>query len=279
MQQIVNFIIKYKYFLFFLLLEIIAISLTIRSHSYHHSKFVNSANAVTGSIYKKLNAVKEYSHLKDYNQQLLEENTHLKNTLSLQLKDSIVKISTIIDSSNYFQKYSYIAAKVIHNQYNRKYNYLTINKGSNDSIKPDQGVINSKGIIGIINSTSKKYATVLSILNANSKINVKLLGSDYFGTLAWNGKDYNILQLIDLPVQATIKIGDTIVTGGKSTIFPEGIPVGTILNFEKESKSYKNVKVKLFNDMSAIGPVNIVINFDREEILKLEESISHEWYF
>ena len=73
MQQIVNFIIKYKYFLFFLLLEIIAISFTIQNHSYHNSKFVNSANFLTGGIYKRINRYKEYGDLKEHNQQLLIE--------------------------------------------------------------------------------------------------------------------------------------------------------------------------------------------------------------
>lgn len=273
MQQIVSFIIKYKYFLFFLLLELIALSLTIQNHSYHKSKFVNSANFFTGGIHKRINSFKEYTYLKEHNQQLLDENTRLKNRLSQQLKDSAIHTIHIVDTTKYIQKYSYTLAKVIKNQYHKKYNFLLIDKGYKQGIKTDQGVVNSKGIIGITNTISKNYATVLSILNENSKINVKLLNSLYFGTLQWDGKDYNILQLIDLPIRANIKIGDTIITGGKSTIFPEGIPVGIVLNFSKKNNAYKNINIKLFNDMSAIGPVNIITNFDKEEIKQLEEAI------
>ena len=274
MQQIVTFIIKYKYFLFFLLLEFIAFSLTIQNHSYHKSKFVNSANNITGGVYKRINSFKEYTKLKEYNQQLLEENTRLRNKLSQQLIDSIVGTTQVIDSTKYFQKYSYTSANVYRNDYHKKYNFLLINKGTNQGIKTDQGVINSKGIIGITNSISNNYATVLSILNGNSKINVRLSNSFHFGTLEWDGKDYNILQLIDLPIQANIMVGDTIITGGKSTIFPEGIPVGTILNFSKENNIYQYVNIQLFNDMSAIGPVNIITNFDKKEIVTLEETIT-----
>ena len=276
MQQIVHFIIKYKYFLFFLLLEFIAILFTIQSHSYHKSKFVNSANFITGGIHKRINSFKEYTHLKVYNEQLLEENTRLKNILSLKLNDSSVNDYEVIDTLKYSQKYRYLLAKVIHNQYHKKYNYLTIDKGSIKGVKPDQGVINSKGIIGIINSVSNNYATVLSILNENSKINVKLLNSFYFGTLEWNGKDYNVLQLVDLPIQANINKNDTIITGGKSTIFPEGIPVGYVLDFIKENNSYKYINIRLFNDMSAIGPVTIINNFDKKEINTLEDHTINE---
>ncbi len=274
MQQIVSFIIKYKYFLFFLLLELIAVSLTIQNHSFHRSKFVNSANAITGGIYSRINSFKEYNNLRVFNQQLLDENTQLKNILAQRFKDSTPHFIQVIDTTKYFQKYNYTAAKVYNNQYNRKYNYLLIDKGSRQGIEADQGVINSKGIIGITNTVSKNFATVISILNENSKINVKLLNSLYFGTMEWDGEDYNILQLTDLPVRANIKIGDTITTGGKSTIFPEGILVGTILNFSKENNIYQSINIKLFNDMSAIGPINVITNFDKEEIKTLEETIA-----
>jgi len=101
MQQIINFIIKYKYFLFFLLLQFIAILFTIQSHSYHKSKFVNSANFITGGIHKRINSFKEYSNLRLYNQQLLEENTRLNNILSLQLKDSSINDIEVIDTTKY----------------------------------------------------------------------------------------------------------------------------------------------------------------------------------
>ncbi len=272
MQQIVNFIIKYKYFLFFLLLEIIAISFTIQSHSYHNSKFSNSANFLSGGIYKRVNRFKEYKTLRESNKQLLDENSHLKNILSQELKSDTGTIIDAIDTTKYFQKYSYSSAKVIDNQYQRKFNYLTIDRGTRHGIKTEMAVANSKGIIGITKNISDKYTTVLSILNENSKINVKLSNSPHFGTLEWDGKDYNVLQLVDLPIQANIKLGDTLITGGKSVIFPEGIPVGTINDFKVKNNNYSYIDVKLFNDMSAIGPVYIIVSIDKKEIEELQET-------
>lgn len=276
MQQIVNFIIKYKYFLFFLLLEIIAISFTIQNHSYHNSKFVNSANFFTGGIYKRINRFKEYGDLREHNQHLLNENTKLKNIISQQNIDTSSQTLGIVDTTKYFQKYLYTPAQVIDNQYHKKYNYLTIDKGLNDGIDSDQGIINSKGVIGITQNLSENYTTVLSILNENSKINVRLTNSLHFGTLEWDGKDYNILQLVDLPIQANIQKGDSLITGGKSIIFPEGIPVGLIEDFSVENNSYRFINVKLFNDMSAIGPVTVVTSLYKDEIKKLQESTTNE---
>ena len=94
--------------------------------------------------------------------------------------------------------------------------------------------------------------------------------------MVWNGIDYNILQLIDIPRQAQIKIGDTIITGGKSAIFPEGIKIGAVKSFKFENNQYKNIDIQLFNDMSSIGYVQIIKNLERVEQQNLERSILNE---
>ncbi len=276
MQLLISFIFKNKHFLLFLLLELFAVYFTIQSHSYHRSKFVNSANFITGGIYKRIDNFKEYIRLKEENNRLAEENVYLKNLLDKEKIKGTLYDLTLIDTTDSNQKYFYISSKIINNGYNRSNNYITINSGSNKGITFDLGVINSKGIIGITKSVSNNYATVLSVLNINSKINIKLLRSNYFGSLSWDAKDYQMVQFLDLPVQANIKIGDTVITGGKSTIFPEGIPVGTIKNFNIINNNYEYVNIDLFNDMSDIGYVEIIKNFDREEIKELEEKTTNE---
>jgi len=276
MQQILSFFLKNKHFLLFLLLQLIAIIFTIQSHSFHRSKFINSANFITGGIYNKINNVKEFILLKKENVRLAQENVELKNLLNLKgVSDSAI-VKSVIDTTNYYQKYDYIAAKIINNDFRKSNNYLTLNKGTSNGIKSDLGVVNSKGIVGITKSTSNNYTTVLSVLNVNYQINVRLVSSDHFGSLSWDSKDYRTVQLLYLPIQASIKIGDTIITGGRSTIFPEGIPVGTIKSFNTNNNNYENINVTLFNDMSALSYVEIIDNLDKKEIKNLEEKSSHE---
>ena len=276
MQQIISFLYKNKLFILFLLLEVLAVLFTIQSHSFHKSKFVNSANFISGGIYDRVNNFKEFFLLKKENQRLSEENAYLRNLLAIENKDSLSTDALVLDSLKYNQKYRDTGAKVINNNYRNNNNYLTIDKGSNSGVEPDLGVINSKGIVGITKSVSNNYATVLSILNVNSRINAKLLNSDYFGSLSWDNEDYNVVQLQDLPVQASIYVGDTIVTGGKSTIFPEGIPIGTIRDFKTQNNRYEYINIGLFNDMSSIGYVQVIKNFDKLEIQNLEEKSTNE---
>ena len=276
MQQIIYFIRKFRYFLLFILLEILAFIFIIQHHSYHNSKFVKSANSISGGVYSAVSNVNDFFKLKSENERLIEENTRIKNLLNKQDLNYDGASFKINDSAKYGQKYEYTFAKIINNNYTNRNNSLTLNKGSKLGITSDLGVINSNGIIGVTKSISKNYSTVLSILNNNSKINVRLKNSNHFGTLVWNGEDYNILQLIDIPRQAHIKEGDTIITGGKSAIFPEGITIGAIKDFNFENNQYQNINIVLFNDMSAIGYVQIVKNLERIEQINLEKNTINE---
>mgnify|MGYP003624570807 CR=1 FL=1 len=271
MQQIIYFIRKFRYFLLFILLEIVAFNFIIQHHSYHKSKFVNSANFLTGGVYDGTNSLKEFFHLKSENRRLIEENTMLKNLLNKKNLNQESQLFQINDSIQFRQKYEYTYAKIINNNYTNRDNTLTIDKGTLQGITSDLGVINSKGIIGVTESTSDNYTTVLSILNSNSKINVSFKNSRHFGTLVWNGEDYNVLQLIDIPRQSKIKVGDTIITGGKSAIFPEGINIGVIKDFKIENNQFRNINIQLFNDMSALGYVQIIKNLEKTEQLILEK--------
>jgi len=271
MQQIVYFFQKFKYFLFYLLLALIALALTFNNLNFHKSKFVNSANSITGGFLKNISNTTEYLGLKSENKNLSEENTRLKNLLEKKSSIHFSVDTIIIDSSKYHQKYIYTNAKIINNNYSKPFNFLTINKGKNQKIDKEMAVINSKGIIGITENSSNNYTRVQSILNKNSGINARLKGNTfYYGTLKWNSKDYNIVQLHDIARQAPLKIGDTVETGGKSTIFPEGIPIGTISKINKGNTANNKVDVKLFNDMSNLGYVYVIKNLDKIEIQSLE---------
>lgn len=270
MHRIISFLIRYKYFLLFLMLELIAVSLTIQNHSYHKSKFIHSTNQLAGFVYDKFNIIERYNNLKRENKTLLKENNKLNNLLNKSNKPIIVTPKIVFDSLRFQQKYKYIDAIIINNQYLKATNYLTINKGEKDSIFQDYGVINNKGIIGIISDTSKHYAKVMSILNENTRINARLKKNHHFGTITWDGKNYQQVQLEDIPIQAKIKVNDTIITDGKSSIFPEGIPIGIVSNIQTKNNRFEKIDVALFNDMSAIKYVEVIINLDKNEIKNLE---------
>jgi rod shape-determining protein MreC len=269
MQQIINFIFKNSIRLLFLLLLIISLTLTIQSHSYHRSSMVNSTNALTGSVYEKVSEVNTYFSLREQNNKLAQENASLRKILFNQ-KDSTSVLKK--DSLKGYDKIDVIQSKVVNNSYNVSENYLTINSGSLQGIRPDMGVVNSQGIVGIIEKVSPKYATIFSILNVKSKINAKVKKSNHFGSLIWNAKNAGYVQLIEIPRLASVKKGDTIVTGGNSRIFPENIPVGIIDKIYTDTETnYYTLNVRLFNDMTNLNHVYIISNKESAEIKKLEK--------
>lgn len=271
MQQLFFFIQKYKYSLYFLLLQFIAVFFTVNNLNFHRSKFISTANLITGGIINNTSSFSEYLNLKKENKLLSEENTQLKNKID-QLKITLdTKATYSKDTSIYNRKYKYLSGKIISNEYSKPHNFLTINRGKRHLITTEMAVINSKGIIGIIDYATNSYARVQSILNRNSKINAKFKNNLHFGTLDWDAKDYNIVQLRDIPRQANYAIGDTIITGGKSTIFPEGIPIGTVIEKKEATTALNSINIKLFNDMSNLGHIQIIENFDKKEIKTLNE--------
>ncbi len=270
MQQIFNFVFKNSHKLLFLLLLIVSLSLTVQFHSFHRSKVISSANFVTGGVYEQVNSVHEYFNLRTQNDELATENARLK-TLLYKISDTIDSAIPKINVKG-MDNLNIIVSKVIHNAYNTHENYLTINSGNKAGVKQDMGVINSAGIIGIVDKVSDNYSTVISILNVNSKINAKVKKSNHFGSLVWNGKNAGFVQLIDVPRLAQIKKGDTIVTGGASVIFPPNIGIGTISKVYVDNQTnYYTLDIRLFNDMTNLGHVYIIKSKDRNELLKLEK--------
>ncbi|MFY7670187.1 rod shape-determining protein MreC [Tenacibaculum sp. MEBiC06402] len=276
MQQLIYFIQRYRYALYFLLLLFISLLLTVNNHSYHRSKFISSANSITGGIFEKRKSITDYLNLKKENKALIEENLRLKNKIAyLHSKIDTAKTYSHIDSVEYQQQYKYIDGIITKNEYHKAYNYLSVNRGRSHGVSSEMAVVNDLGVIGVTDAVSNSYARVRSILNRNNELSVRLKNKDingkyYYGSLSWNAKDFQIVQLNDIPRQATISIGDTIVTSGRSAIFPEGILVGYIKNTDQRQTS-NIIEVELFNDMTSLRNVYIINNYHKEEIKELEQ--------
>ncbi len=269
MQFILHLIQKHRTFLLFLVLELFALLLTLQYQSYQKSKFINSANFLSGGIYNNVTSFRDYLHLKEENEILLQQNSNLKNQLLKRSYHPAVFKDSL--HSKFAQKFKYTPARIINNDFHKRNNFLTLNVGSKDSVGPDMAVLNAKGIIGITANTSANYSTAISALNTRFKVNARLKNNDYFGTVSWNGKSPEEAQLIDIPRQALLIVGDTIVTGGRSSIFPEGILIGSIATISYENNRFKEVNIKLFNDIRNVTNVFVVKNLERNEIKELEK--------
>ncbi len=268
MRAILNFAIKNYYYLLFALLQILCILLILRNRNFQSTSIFNSANAVSAKTYQVVSNTKEYLALKEENQKLATENASLRNLIRSKSYE-LVKVSSMIKNDTlYKQKYIYIASKIINNSTNLRSNYLTLNVGTEQGIGHDMAIINTEGIVGVVKDVSKNFSSALSILHKDVKVNCKLKKDGSYGPLSWEkDDDYETATLTDIPLHARFKVGDTIVTSALSSIFPEGIMVGKVKNFERKSgESYFTVKVQLATQYKKLNHVYVIKN-----VFKLEQ--------
>ena len=271
MRNLINFLIKYSFFFIFLFLEIIASLLLVSNNSYQRSAYISASNGVTAGIQHSLSEITDYLNLKSENQKLAAENAYLRSQLeesNLQHQDSIFQY---IDS-NKKQFYSYVQSQIISNSFQNRNNYLILDKGSNDGIKVEMGVISSNGIVGIVNSVSDDFCSVISILHSKSAIDAKITSNEYTGTCYWPGIDYQIGALDNIPSHTIFSKGDTIVTSGNSSIFPPEIPIAYIHDFKlKPGSSFYDIKIKYSADYNKLNHVYIIHNLLKKELIEIKE--------
>lgn len=275
MRNLLNFLLKYNYWFLFILLEVASFVLLFRFNRYQQSAFFTSANVVSGAVYEVSGGISSYFHLKSVNEDLLDRNTLLEqqiNNLEKALKERQVDSITINSIRELPQSdYQLFKARVIKNSLNRVDNYITLDKGSSSGIRPEMGVVDGNGIVGIIYETSPSYSVVISVLNSKSSISCKIVGSEYYGYLKWDHGDSQYAYLKDLPRHAKFNRGDTVVTSGFSTVFPEGIIIGTIADMadSNDGLSYL-LKVKLATDFGTISDVRVIARSGQQEQKELE---------
>jgi rod shape-determining protein MreC len=243
---------------------------------------LSSANAITGGISSVSNAVFSYINLQKVNQELLEHNgmlgmeiirlqEQLKNSSLNTMNYSDVFLSdTVCNHEGY--TYEYIAARVVNNSVGYVNNYITINKGSADGIRPDMGVISLRGVAGIVVTVKERYSVVISLLNTGKyKLSCKVKDSNYFGALTWRGDNISYAYLEELPTHAVFQIGDTVVTSGYSAIFPPGIKVGVVESYDKQrDDNFYSLKVHLATDFQSLGALYVIRNHSQEEQWEIE---------
>ena len=276
MRNLLNFFLKYNYWFLFIFLEVISFVLLFRFNNYQGSAFFTSSNQVAGMVYEFANKVTGYFHLKTINDGLVQKNVELELQVE-HLRSALMELtadSTEIEhmKSNALLGYDIYRASVINNSLTHADNYITLNKGENDGIRREMGVISGSGVVGIVYQTSPNYSVVIPILNSKSSISCKIKRSDYFGFLKWDGGSSQYATVKDMPRHSLFTLGDTIVTSGHSAVFPGGIPVGTVedMSDSHDGLSYL-LKVKLFTDFARSSDVRVIAKKAQEERLELEE--------
>lgn len=274
MRNLLDFLLRYSHCFLFVILEVVCFLLLFRFNNYQGSVYFSSANWLCGTVYEISSSITGYFHLKTVNDELIDRNLDLERevaTLRTAVRE-LTRDSSAVDSLQQvaLADFRRVKAHVVNNTLDRADNFITIDKGRADSVQAEMGVVCGSGVVGIVGKTASHHALVISLLNSKSNISCKIKSSGYFGYLRWDATDVRYTYLHDVPRHAECQKGDTIVTSGYSSIFPEGIMVGVVEDIEDshDGLSYL-LKVRLSTDFGRLDNVRVIAREGMEELNEL----------
>jgi len=279
-RNVFLFIRRHTNFLFFLVLQIIALSILFRYNKFHEAIFMNASTEITGRINEKYNTVEYYFQLKKTNESLLKENLRLRQLLkeNYEAPDSAKRLflDTIrVDSARSVLKYRIMEAKVVSSTTSLQANYLTIHRGSAQDVRANMGVIGPQGVVGTVVNASENYATVMSLLHYHSSVIVKLKNGGERGVVKWDGLSPLFVTMRDIPKSARVVKGDSVLTSETSARFPANTMVGTVYEIvDDNSTNFYTLKIRPSTNFYNIEYVYVVDNLQYDEQKRLEDSSS-----
>ena len=274
MNELFSFIVKNSKWFVFTFFVVISCMLLFRDDPYRQHVYITSAGKLASTAYNGANNVTSYFNLHEINDDLNRRNAELQSRIAA-LEEALEELKeeeytdTLVPEPG-VEPFSFIVAHVINNSIARPFNYLTINKGSAEGVRPELGVIDRNGVVGIVSNVGSHSARVISLLNPHFRLSCKIKSSDYFGSLVWDGRTPTEAVLEELPRHTVFKVGDTIVTSGYSAVFPPGLPVGVVLDDDTDkNQNFFTLRVRLLADFTTMSNVQVVINNHADELKAL----------
>jgi rod shape-determining protein MreC len=271
MRNFVRFLVKYHIFLFFIVLQVFCFWLIFSNNQFHQASFVNSSNRLVGTLFSWKSNLTEYIELQRVNDELAEENRRLRNRIA----ESFVNVNehfVMINDTLRERKFRYKSAQVVNSSINKQLNYLTLNKGKGEGIRPEMGVIGTKGLVGVVKDVSEHFSTVIPIINKRFTASAALKRTGNFGLLKWGGEDHRYANLIDIPRHVDVMAGDSVMTRGASAIYPKDIYIGVVDRVDtEEGSNFHTIRVELGVDFNKLRYVSVIENLLKEEQRELEE--------
>jgi len=275
MRSLLNFLLRYKNLIIFFILEAVALVMISSSHDYHQSIAYGAARSVSGFVSKRLENSHSYFRLRQVNKELVTENLMLRRRIENLAAVPQTGFTSINDTLSGI-RYNYLNARVINNSVNKQKNFITLDKGARQGVTTGMGVASSTGVVGVVVGVSRNYSVAMSLLNTDFKVSASIARNDYFGSLAWDGRNHRYAQLSEIPHHVAVTEGDTIVTSGYSAIYPQGLMIGTLTGDQKRGGDFVTLKVLLSADFKKLTDVYLIGNLSRNERETLEKEATDE---
>lgn len=253
----------------FILLEVAALLMLSHNNQLQRLWIARISHGFMARTWGTTQAISDYFSLKGQNDRLALENDSLQRIVrsyELAAKEADPASRPVLMDNGF----NYIPATIVKSSSNTQHNYLIIDKGSEDGVVRNSGIITSNGVIGIVDAVSPHYSYAISFLNTELFISARLGQSGAIGPLAWDGTSSDGAILKEIPLQFKFEPGDTVYTSGYSSIFPPDIPIGVAGESKIINGATNEIKVRLFQNHKALKYVTVVGNTRAEEIEAIE---------
>jgi rod shape-determining protein MreC len=272
MERLLGFIYKYRAFFTFIILEFLCAWLIVENNQYQSTKYFNSSNRLVANIKGFSQGLRDYFSLRDINTGLAEENSRLRK--KLDERDFVLYYMKLNQSKDTLlaKRFDYVSAKVVNNSTRNYKNFITIDRGTDSGLQPGMAVISNNHVVGKVKSVSEHFSVLISLLNVDNQVSVMNKRTGHFGTVQWNGVDPLSIDLKYIPRHAIPSVGDSVVTSGYNTIFPQGVFVGRIKEFNlNEHDPFFEIKVELGTDFTKLAFVEVIKSHLKDEREALEK--------
>ena len=279
MHDFIERLTAYVHWALFLLLEVLSGFLLFGYNSYQGSVWFTQANTVAAYVHEGEAMVLSYLRMPAENAALVRQNIilqqsndELRHELALTKPDTS---ETSKAQTELLEGMTLIPARIIDNSVRKKDNMLVVNRGSEEGVAPEMGVVSGTGVVGIVSAVTPHHALVMSILNSKSSISCRLRGTEYFGCLKWKGENPLRAYMDDVPRHAHIEKGAIVETNGFSSVFPAGIFLGKVAEIKNSSDGLAyELEILLSPDIANIRHVNIIASHEKEELDSLQRTIT-----
>ena len=259
MQRLLDFLYQQREIALFVVLQVVCAWLLVNYNNRYNASFFNSSNELSATISQLSADVNQYFNLAEVNEQLMLENEELLQQIQRLQVNSGAELDTL-------GSYQVIGARVINNTFNRSINFITISAGSRDSIEVGMGVISPFGVVGQVKSVTNNFATVYSLLHPKLLVSSKIKKSNTKCTVQWDQESYDRAALKFIPRHIELEKGDTIVTSGFNSVFPEDILIGVVDEIQlEEYMTFYEARVKLVTDFTSLYQVFVIKDLLKQE--------------
>lgn len=139
---------------------------------------------------------------------------------------------------------------------------VQIDAGTRDGVHDGCPVLTSDGLVGRVSSAGYVHSQVVLLGDPNCRVSALVEDSQHdIGVLSATGPLINSMaDLTYLSGGANLKSGQEVVSSGLGGIFPEGIPIGQVVDsWQADYGLYTQARVKLSANLGALNQVWVVL--------------------